>query len=224
MTMAFGRMVRAVTLGLLLPVAAFAQSGQGTQSDIDELQTQLAAVEQRVERLGQTDAARATMLSRELDLVRDDVAYLRVRLRREAGVPRDRDLGRPRPHHGARSRGVRHDAARGGAGGPRRRHRRRPGTRCPAADAPELADGGSRGSIRGDHAGRPLPGQHAARAGRIGAARRGQRRRACLAHRPARQPHAVVRPDDGGRSHLSHPRLGDAGARRARASRARSAR
>lgn len=88
MTMAFGRMVRAVTLGILLPVAAFAQSGQGTQADLDDLQTQLASVEQRVERLGQTDAARATMLTRELDLVRDDVAYLRVRLRREAGVPR----------------------------------------------------------------------------------------------------------------------------------------
>ncbi len=88
MTMNVGRVVRAVALGLLLPVAALAQTGQGTQTDLDDLQTQLVAVEQRIERLAQTDAARASMLSRDLDLVRDDVAYLRVRLRREAGVPR----------------------------------------------------------------------------------------------------------------------------------------
>jgi len=82
-----GRALRAVTLGLWLPVAAFAQGAQVTQADLDALQTQIGTVEQRVERLRDTDAARAATLSRELDLVRDDVAYLRVRLRRENTLP-----------------------------------------------------------------------------------------------------------------------------------------
>jgi hypothetical protein len=82
------RLVRAIALGLLLPVAALAQGGQGTQADLDDLQAQLSAVGQRIERLRDTDQATATRLERDLDLVRDDVAYLRVRLRRESSVPR----------------------------------------------------------------------------------------------------------------------------------------
>jgi hypothetical protein len=83
MTM-MGSAVRAAVLGLMLPVAAWAQA---TQADLDALQVQVATVEQRIERLRETDATRASTLSRDLDLVRDDVAYLRVRLRRESTVP-----------------------------------------------------------------------------------------------------------------------------------------
>jgi hypothetical protein len=83
MTM-MGSAVRAAVLGLLLPVAAWAQA---TQADLDALQTQVATVEQRIERLRETDAAKASTLSRDLDLVRDDVAYLRVKLRRESSLP-----------------------------------------------------------------------------------------------------------------------------------------
>lgn len=83
MTM-MGSAVRAAVLGLLLPVTAWAQA---TQADLDALQVQVATVEQRIERLRETDAARASTLSRDLDLVRDDVAYLRVRLRRESNLP-----------------------------------------------------------------------------------------------------------------------------------------
>ena len=79
MTM-MGRAVRAAMLGLLLPAAAWAQA---TQADIDALQAQVTTVSQRIDRLRETDAAKATTLSKDLDLVRDDVAYLRVRLRRE---------------------------------------------------------------------------------------------------------------------------------------------
>jgi hypothetical protein len=87
MTMAFGRAVRAMTLGLLLPVAALAQAGQGTQADIDDLQAKVSTVGQRIERLRETDPTQATRLERDLELVRDDVAYLRVRLRRENNLP-----------------------------------------------------------------------------------------------------------------------------------------
>jgi hypothetical protein len=83
MTM-MGSAVRAAVLGLVLPVAAWAQA---TQADLDALQVQVATVEQRIERLRETDATRASTLSRDLDLVRDDVAYLRVRLRRETNLP-----------------------------------------------------------------------------------------------------------------------------------------
>lgn len=87
MTMAFGRAVRAATLGLLLPAMALAQAAQGTQTDLDDLQAKVAAVGQRIEKLRETDPAQASRLERDLELVRDDVAYLRVRLRRENGVP-----------------------------------------------------------------------------------------------------------------------------------------
>lgn len=79
-----GRAVRAAMLGLLLPVAAWAQA---TQADIDALQAQVTTVSERIDRLRETDATRAATLSRDLDLVRDDVAYLRVRLRRENSLP-----------------------------------------------------------------------------------------------------------------------------------------
>lgn len=80
----FGRAIRAATLGLLLPVAALAQ---GTQADLDALQVQVGTVGQHVERLRETDPQRADALSKDLDQVRDEVAYLRVRLRREGSLP-----------------------------------------------------------------------------------------------------------------------------------------
>ncbi|MCC6163945.1 MAG: hypothetical protein IT182_11420 [Acidobacteria bacterium] len=79
-----GRAARAAMLGVLLPVTAWAQA---TQADIDALQTQVGTVAQRIEQLQQTDPAKAATLARDLDLVKDDVAYLRVRLRRENSVP-----------------------------------------------------------------------------------------------------------------------------------------
>ena len=87
MTIELGRIMRAVALAVLLPAAAFAQAAEGTQADLDQLQTQVAAVGQKIERLRESDAAQADRLTRDLDLVRDDIAYLRVRLRRESSVP-----------------------------------------------------------------------------------------------------------------------------------------
>lgn len=83
MTM-MGRAVRMAALALLLPVSAWAQA---TQADLDALQVQVTTVSQRIDQLRETDATKASTLARDLDLVRDDVAYLRVRLRRESTLP-----------------------------------------------------------------------------------------------------------------------------------------
>jgi hypothetical protein len=80
--------VRAVVLSLILPLGAFAQGGQGTQADLDELQAQYSSVQQRVTAARQADPALATKLEHELALVGEDLTYLRVRLRRENSVPR----------------------------------------------------------------------------------------------------------------------------------------
>jgi hypothetical protein len=79
---------RAVVLALILPLAAFAQGGPGSQADLDELQVQLGSVQQRVAATRQVDPALATRLEHELQLVNEDLTYLRVRLRRENTVPR----------------------------------------------------------------------------------------------------------------------------------------
>jgi cell division protein FtsB len=89
MTMTIMRALRTAMLAMLLPMVALAQTGQGTQADLDDLQAQVSAVSQRLERLRDTDAAQATRLERDLELIRDDVAYLRVRLRRENSLPRN---------------------------------------------------------------------------------------------------------------------------------------
>ena len=84
MTTLVARLGRALALSLLLPTLAWAQSGQ---ADVEALQAQLGTVSQQIERLRATDASRASTLARDLDLLRDDVAYLRVRLRRESNLP-----------------------------------------------------------------------------------------------------------------------------------------
>jgi hypothetical protein len=75
-------------LALAMPLAAWAQNASMTQADLDRLQDQYAAVMKQVEDLRATDMSRANRVSGDLELVRDDIAYLRVRLRRENDVPR----------------------------------------------------------------------------------------------------------------------------------------
>jgi len=72
---------------LLLPALAAAQDSM-TQADLDRLQDQHAALTRQVQELQSTDTARANRLSSDLQLLEDDIAYLRVRLRREGNVPR----------------------------------------------------------------------------------------------------------------------------------------
>lgn len=72
---------------LALPVFAAAQDTAMTQADLARLQDQHAAVTKQVEDLRMKDTALANRLAVDLDLLRDDIAYLRVRLRRESSVP-----------------------------------------------------------------------------------------------------------------------------------------
>jgi hypothetical protein len=83
-----GRWIAGIVMSVLLPALAVAQSGSMTQADLDRLQDQLAEVSTRIDELRKTDMATANRLSGDVDLLRDDIAYLRVRLRRENTVPR----------------------------------------------------------------------------------------------------------------------------------------
>ncbi len=82
------RVLAACALACLLPLSAVAQTSSMTQADLERLQDQQAALVKQVDDLRARDTALANRLSQELDLVRDDIAYLRVRLRRESSVPR----------------------------------------------------------------------------------------------------------------------------------------
>lgn len=84
----FRRVMYAWLVALALPVLSAAQDASMTQADLDRLQDQQAAVTKQVEDLRLKDTPLANKLSGELELVRDDIAYLRVRLRRESSVPR----------------------------------------------------------------------------------------------------------------------------------------
>lgn len=73
---------------LALPALAGAQAASMTQADLERLQDQHAAVTRQVEDGRLNDTPLANRLTGALDLVRDDIAYLRVRMRRESSVPR----------------------------------------------------------------------------------------------------------------------------------------
>lgn len=83
-----GHVARALLLSLALPIAAIAQGGQGGSADLEELQAHFASVQQRVSEARQADPAHGMKLERELEILREDLTYLRVRMRRENSVPR----------------------------------------------------------------------------------------------------------------------------------------
>ena len=73
-----------LTAGLAAPAAA--QSV--TQSDIDRLQDNVYLAERDVTQLRSRDAARSTQLQSEVDDLRDEVIYLKVKLRKERTLAR----------------------------------------------------------------------------------------------------------------------------------------
>ena len=83
------RLARAAAIGVLtlLPTIASAQSV--TSSDIQRLQDDVYQVSSDVSRLRGTDSDTASRLQTELDDLRDEVIYLKVRLRKEGSVPRN---------------------------------------------------------------------------------------------------------------------------------------
>lgn len=77
----------AVAALVLLPAVASAQT-RVRATDIQRLQADVEQAEMDVSRLEGSDADMATRLERELDDLRDEVIYLKVRMRKSGSVPR----------------------------------------------------------------------------------------------------------------------------------------
>lgn len=77
----------AVMTALAIAVPAAAQAPVGT-SDIQRLQDSLAQASSEVSQLRSRDAALAGRLQSDLDELREEVIYLKVKLRKERSVPR----------------------------------------------------------------------------------------------------------------------------------------
>jgi hypothetical protein len=76
-----------LSAGLVAPVAA-QQSSSVTQADVQRLQDNVYLADRDVSQLRGRDAARATQLMTELDDLRDEVVYLKVKLRKERTLSR----------------------------------------------------------------------------------------------------------------------------------------
>src|SRR5262249_37301534 len=73
--------------GLAIPAAA-QTSGTVSQSDIQRLQDNVYNASSDISQLRSRDSARASQLQSELDDLRDEVVYLKVKLRKERSLPR----------------------------------------------------------------------------------------------------------------------------------------
>ena len=87
---AFGRWVLTIILAalMLVPVAAGATQTSVNNSDIQRLQDDVYQAGSDLSRLRDRDPNLAARLQRDLDELRDEVIYLKVRLRKEGNVPR----------------------------------------------------------------------------------------------------------------------------------------
>lgn len=77
----------AAVAALAIAVPAWAQTGV-SPADIQRLQDNLFQASGEVSQLRNRDASRATQLQNELDDLRDEVIYLKVKLRKERSLPR----------------------------------------------------------------------------------------------------------------------------------------
>ena len=77
----------AVLLALAAPVAA-RQASSVTQADVQRLQDNIYLAERDVQQARSRDSARASQLTTELDDLRDEVIYLKVKLRKERTLSR----------------------------------------------------------------------------------------------------------------------------------------
>lgn len=78
----------AVCLALLAPPASAQQSSSVTQADVQRLQDNVFLADRDISQLRGRDATRATQLATELDDLRDEVVYLKVKLRKERTLSR----------------------------------------------------------------------------------------------------------------------------------------
>jgi len=82
-----GLLLGVLIIGLAAPVAA-QQSTTVTQADIQRLQDNVYLADRDLSQARSRDAARATQLQAELDDLRDEVVYLKVKLRKERTLSR----------------------------------------------------------------------------------------------------------------------------------------
>ena len=82
-----GLLLGVLIAGLAGPVAA-QQSTTVTQADIQRLQDNVYLADRDVSQARSRDTARATQLQAELDDLRDEVVYLKVKLRKERTLSR----------------------------------------------------------------------------------------------------------------------------------------
>ena len=76
-----------VLLAFAVPAAA-RQAASVTQADVQRLQDNIYLAERDIQQTRSRDAARATQLTTELDDLRDEVIYLKVKLRKERTLSR----------------------------------------------------------------------------------------------------------------------------------------
>jgi TolA-binding protein len=72
-----------------LATPASAQSTTATAADVQRLQDQVYSLDREISRLRTSDPQRVSQLQSELDDLRDEVVYLRVKLRREGTLSRN---------------------------------------------------------------------------------------------------------------------------------------
>jgi hypothetical protein len=77
-----------VTLGILVLPASAQQISNVTQADVQRLQDNVYLADRDISQLRSRDAARASQLTTELDDLRDEVVYLKVKLRKERTLSR----------------------------------------------------------------------------------------------------------------------------------------
>jgi hypothetical protein len=77
-----------VAAALAAPVAAQQNYAQVTQADIQRLQDSAAQASSEIQQVKNRDAARASQLQAQLDDLRDEVIYLKVKLRKEGSLQR----------------------------------------------------------------------------------------------------------------------------------------
>jgi hypothetical protein len=77
-----------VCLAMLAPPAFAQQNSSVTQADVQRLQDNVYLADRDISQLRSRDATRATQLVTELDDLRDEVVYLKVKLRKERTLSR----------------------------------------------------------------------------------------------------------------------------------------
>ena len=124
---AIGGLIAALSLTLALgvPASAMAQTAV-TTADIQRLQDEVYQASNDVSRLRTSDALQAGRLQDELDLLREDVIYLKVKLRKESSVSRTRVHPASRPASGPALACSRGDACVDAAGEHQQPDNRRP--------------------------------------------------------------------------------------------------